>query len=123
RGDSTLAGPARRAADGDPAGAARADLAAAMAALRDAVDAPRSPIFLLGDGAWSGAVVALALADPAPDVAGGVALDPAVDPLAQLDRIEALPEPGRSRALSRWGDPASARNRELRERLRTATYQ
>jgi hypothetical protein len=123
RGDSTLAGPARRAADGDPAGAARADLAAAMAALRDAVDAPRSPTFLLGNGAWSGAVVALALADPAFEVAGGVALDPAVDPLALLDRIEALPEPGRSRALSHWGDPASARNRELRKRLLAATYQ
>lgn len=120
RGDSTLAAAARRAADGDPVGAARADLAAALAALRAAGGAAPMPVLLLGDGAWSGAVVALALAEPTVEVAGGVALDPAGDPLALFDQVAGLPEPERSRALARWGDPADVARRELRERLRTA---
>jgi hypothetical protein len=100
----------RRAADGDPAGAALADLGQAAAALERGLAGRR--IALVGAGSWEGAVALAAAAHGEGDrFAAVAALFPAADPLAALDLVAGAPEPKKSWLARRWGDDAAVRAR------------
>lgn len=106
RGSGALGRWLRRGADGDRAGAARADARAALAALRSRL-APGAPLALVGEGAWWGAA-ALALGGAGElEVNLALALFPDPDPFAALDAVAVAPEPLRSRGVEIWGDPES----------------
>jgi len=92
----------RRAADGAPERSALADFLSAASELVRRTRAAL-PLYLVAEGDWRGAAaLALATRTDAP-YAALVALDPALDPLAETDTIGSAAEPLRSFQLARWG--------------------
>jgi hypothetical protein len=119
RGSEGASRRLRRAADGDPAGAALVDLRAAAAATAG-LALPGAPRLLVGAGRWWGAAALVLAATADPRYAAVAALYPAPDPLAEAFDAASAEEPLRGFLLTRWGDPAVAGAAEQRATWSTA---